>query len=1287
MTNETTPSALLSLIRGSETSRGYEDYSRFAKVAPPKPVTQMTVNEVREWQRRAIAAGSQSVAIGGYQLISDTFDGVVREIGLTGDEVFEPALQDRMGTHLLGRRGYNDWASGRLTDDQFADNLAQEWAAFPRFTGPKRGRSHYDGDGLNASRTSIEKVQAALNATRNGELIDFAGPQTPGSRAPSPMAPTQSEQERQLKLDSVNPNETYTGADMSQIGATPVRTFRDTLDDRAIAAEAEAAQPTFWEGAKLAADDGWIGTTLLRQLGREEFTPDQDFQFSPELWDELTTDMPRDYQEAFGGATSEAHARAIAKEIQREMEVNQKLGSMGVTGAGLRIGAALLDPIAITASVASEGLLAPLIYTNKVSKVGRFLRGGAAAGAVNAGIEGYLTSQTATQDWENVAYAAAAGFVIGGAVGAFSRTVEDARLGQALQTFVKSAPALRQAPTPGVSMANDGSFGAARVPGPLTPSQTVIAESKDAPFSALGRVRIDNAGILKQSQNGVTRRLTGLLVEDGVGNANGAVNVVSASEKVARDARVRFTRFYREYDQAFRDWSAETGTPFYKQGAAHRAAFNNAVGMAVRRNLDATPNPHVARMAAKVKAEFKDLLEFGKDHNIRGFSELKDNYNYMTRRHRIQALDDLVNKWGDTPVMHMVAESIQSANRKWANRAGVVGKVGDDLSDGLAFKIAKAYIKSIRSRKYGEFDLNRALAGQDMDTLKMMLDDAGLDPSEIVKITDAVRFSPDAEGAGRMGNAKWRLDLDETYSKKVYGPGGVEGQIRIEDFLENDVEFLFTNYARSVLGAGHLEDALSQFKVPNEVGELPVHSPSFETVKRYIADEASAKGLSEAEMRKEFSRLDNIYKAVAGIPIEPPSGFREFQRFMRDYNFIRIGGQLGIAQLAEIGNILGNGGFRVMMQHMPSLRKVFAKANTGTFSDEFYNEIEAIWGHGTDFVRNSPNVKMDDVHGTTFEGRDGNASGLQKADFALQQGKRLTAVTSGMAHINMALQRFNTRVLVQRFMDNATGDRTINTKRMRTMGLDDAMIERVNNQLLAHVDTSKGALGRPVKRININKWDDLDAKNAFINGVDRWAKKSIQENDIGNMPNFMSYEMGKTIGQFRSFMLAAYTKQLLSGVHHRDWETFSAWGTSMFFGGLFYVAQTNMNAIGRSDREEWLEERLSADNVAKASFLRAGFSSLIPLSVDTVVQGAGYEPVFDFRTSDLGSSLLGNPTYDLLMNIQRGAQGVAAPLINPDYEFSKQDYRAITSTLFMQNAFGVRNILASLGSNLPNYSQ
>lgn len=165
-------SAILALIRRAEAPQGYNSVYYGSKIQPPRPITTMTVAEVIDYQKRSVAAGSASSAVGGYQFIKKTLSGLVGSAVQSG-EIFGAAAQDRAAMALLRRRGFDRWAAGSLSDAQFAQNLSQEWAGLPAFTRDKRGRtatgqSYYAGDGLNAATVSQAQVLAALGASGSG---------------------------------------------------------------------------------------------------------------------------------------------------------------------------------------------------------------------------------------------------------------------------------------------------------------------------------------------------------------------------------------------------------------------------------------------------------------------------------------------------------------------------------------------------------------------------------------------------------------------------------------------------------------------------------------------------------------------------------------------------------------------------------------------------------------------------------------------------------------------------------------------------------------------------------------------------------------------------------------------------------------------------------------------------------------------------------------------------------------------------------------------------------------
>jgi muramidase (phage lysozyme) len=132
---------------------------------PPKPLTQMTIREVLAWQDR-IDPLYRSEAAGRYQILEDTLRDLYVEAGMTLDSKFDKAGQDRLAMALLKRRGVDRFLHGYLSVNKFCNELAKEWASLPVVDGPKKGRSYYAGDGLNAAGVDVEPFVAVVQSMR-----------------------------------------------------------------------------------------------------------------------------------------------------------------------------------------------------------------------------------------------------------------------------------------------------------------------------------------------------------------------------------------------------------------------------------------------------------------------------------------------------------------------------------------------------------------------------------------------------------------------------------------------------------------------------------------------------------------------------------------------------------------------------------------------------------------------------------------------------------------------------------------------------------------------------------------------------------------------------------------------------------------------------------------------------------------------------------------------------------------------------------------------------------------
>jgi muramidase (phage lysozyme) len=159
---------MLQLIGRAEA--GQAGYNQIWGGRAKSPITNMTLDEVLDYQDEIKASGSPSTAVGRYQFLKGTLTGLKKEMGLSGDEKMTPELQDALAIRLMRRRGLDRYLKGELDQKTFTNRLAMEWAGLPTTA----GSSYYSGDGLNKANVPLESVlgAAADLLTRSD---DFAG--------------------------------------------------------------------------------------------------------------------------------------------------------------------------------------------------------------------------------------------------------------------------------------------------------------------------------------------------------------------------------------------------------------------------------------------------------------------------------------------------------------------------------------------------------------------------------------------------------------------------------------------------------------------------------------------------------------------------------------------------------------------------------------------------------------------------------------------------------------------------------------------------------------------------------------------------------------------------------------------------------------------------------------------------------------------------------------------------------------------------------------------------------
>jgi muramidase (phage lysozyme) len=166
----TSATKILDLIGRAESGGNYNILVG-GKVNPD--LTSMTIRDVLNFQNNMIAQGHESTAVGKYQIIQKTLQGLLSQGVVSPNETFSPGTQDKLAVALLNQVGWSRFQNGKMSADQMADAIARIWAGFPLAS----GQSAYQGVGSNKATIGRQEVLTALTdapKARDGGM--FSGP-------------------------------------------------------------------------------------------------------------------------------------------------------------------------------------------------------------------------------------------------------------------------------------------------------------------------------------------------------------------------------------------------------------------------------------------------------------------------------------------------------------------------------------------------------------------------------------------------------------------------------------------------------------------------------------------------------------------------------------------------------------------------------------------------------------------------------------------------------------------------------------------------------------------------------------------------------------------------------------------------------------------------------------------------------------------------------------------------------------------------------------------------------
>jgi hypothetical protein len=1043
------------------------------------------------------------------------------------------------------------------------------------------------------------------------------------------------------------------------------------------AEQAVATKPGFIDSLGPAYRMGTLVYGAWRAVGMPSHVFDPDYRLDEAEYSRLTAGLPPEFHANFARARSKMEADSFREQALQEVKDQEALAAAGMAGTSALIGASLLDPLQLALTWGTGGGGAA------VGPLGRFVYSGAKAGLANAAISAGLESMRMNPDGSHIVGAGLLGFALGGPLGLLSK-------GENLAV---------------TELANNG---AARV---ATASADDLAGKVPKSFQAFSPEQIrKNGGASAHLETG--NPPTGGFMVSVPGEKR--IPLASYKHQDALDFLEQRKATLSNQDDAFLGaWvdGEDVVLDISKNHAglqsamdAGRAAGQDAIydvtkAEAVSLKDIGFEKPHIKGPPAVLK-DADDLILEGSVGSAQGlripddgtaFNQIRipgTNLKFSLRYDIFAQLDRSKNAAVRALNKRWFEDAVGSRSFSWVDDAGMkhTQKAAQRMTlTGYATMEFKRFWAPTRQALDAAFD-EYAIANK----LSVKEKYAGEIPKQFFKqVTDELKgighgTDPHVKKAAEaMRSMKQRLNAELKLMGWKHADEAKTEMGFFDDFLNAEGEVKPTN-AREYLemDARALGNDFAK-KATGYLGAAKVGVRSLEDKKALYEQVLAGAQPGDVSTKEALELFDKGWKWATGAPMDrtPFSTARDTAVFLKNLNFVRAMGQVGFAQLAEIGNLMGYGGWKAFLRGIPAARDMVKLAKLGKVDSQLARDLSAMIG---DSAWETANVAWRrDVPEIALH------PNLVRANNFAAQTREFVAHVSGLRQVNNMLKASSESVMAQRMMDLASGFTKI-TDNMRlqlaTAGLEEDGLEAVFSNLRKF-----GKLGGDGKLLSLDgeAWRiaNRESYDLFRMALFRDVNRVVQDTTIGENCWWMHTALGQVATQFRSFMLGAWAKQTLYGVNHgglMNPNVTFAWGMSMFFGGLSYVAQASINNVHDSEK---LSKALSVEKIAMAAFNRAGFTSLIPMLTDTALDVTGNPMLFSHaRSSGLPTTIFGNPTLDFGNRLYSSLKAVGSATLGGREGLNRGQARTIMG-LLAPNVLGVRNFLDLLSEQYPERTE
>lgn len=678
--------------------------------------------------------------------------------------------------------------------------------------------------------------------------------------------------------------------------------------------------------------------------------------------------------------------------------------------------------------------------------------------------------------------------------------------------------------------------------------------------NAAGQYLATPGQLLATSEHPVARWVAGTIAEHTMG-ASGRRSTASIRSKMLNEG---FTgNAARNFEGLYDVWKSETygrAKGFVSDITDLKAytEFNTQVMSLMESRLQGYPiqaHPRVVDAADALEAAYTRMLHAQKAAKTTGWAVLPaDSVGYVPHSLDAAKIRDA------TPAQLMAYKNLI------ANQLETISLFDKDFAD----KVARAYLDHARVNAHGGHEIpanvyDPAASGYVRSSLKAI----GLTEAEVLAFESKL-----ASGGASHTKKRLKLDLNETTTL----PDGTV--LRLGDLFKTDMVMLLKNQSRRVAG----EVALAEQGIMGSAGMA--------VIERALQFGDSTKGtILTPDQTQAFHQ---ITAEILGRPYGDamPKGLDELVTATAQ---AKLGG-MGITQAMETTQIGLGLGFSHMANFVGDMPRLVSEVKTlakgGKVDNPVLGSIELYGGQGEFGLQGYKMVTAYD-NPNSVNDMVGRSAASPVARLLRKTGQAFRVAS--LHRIIEAVQRRGVAEQITIKALRAIRDGNADA-RLADMGFTPDIIARLRNDLPNAVVWN----GDKVKEFDIRKFKDVDAGQAFAVAIRRGSGQLIQEAFPGEVGSWQHHTIGKVMSQFRNYPILAMEKQWgrtvaingggLQGAAVATAMMVAAAGIAL----PMHFARIQLNALGRDDREEYIERMLEPTMLAKSVLNYVALSGMLP---------------------------------------------------------------------------------------------